>query len=273
MGMRRILIVNLDGALLDYQHVIPPSLKTVIRDIAPCCDVYLITAMPHRQAQPYYDDLALRTPIVCCHGSYLYDYHQQRVLQKCAISKLIALEFLEVVHQFDVRIIMHIDDAVISTTEEALRHKKPTHPHPRQNVPSKHVERCPINDFETLIYMANDIWKFELQGHPGVLALLANHPTLATKWSHYRLHLNRCTFTAKSNSNRLLNYLMAQGIQGAQVCAVGAGAFDEAMLQYAGYGIAMSDAPWQIKQLAQYECPRDAQQHSLATKLNALFFH
>lgn len=68
---------DLDGTLLSSQSTILESSKKAIQKIREKgIKVFIVTGRHHTAVKPYYVELALDTPVVCCNGTYLYDFLQ-----------------------------------------------------------------------------------------------------------------------------------------------------------------------------------------------------
>ncbi len=78
---------DLDGTLLSSQATILESSKRAIQQArAKGLKVFIVTGRHHTAVRPYYAQLALDTPVVCCNGTYLYDFKQDKVLTGNALS-------------------------------------------------------------------------------------------------------------------------------------------------------------------------------------------
>ncbi|NHX34781.1 HAD hydrolase family protein, partial [Escherichia coli] len=74
---------------------IHPAVKQAIQQAAKQCHVMIVTGRHHTAARPYYDELGLTTPIICCNGTYIYDYQNEKVITHNALTKENALTFIE----------------------------------------------------------------------------------------------------------------------------------------------------------------------------------
>lgn len=66
----QVIAFDLDGTLLNRQGQILPTSKKIIQH---CLDkglkVMLVTGRHHTAAYPYYHELNLTTPMICCNGT------------------------------------------------------------------------------------------------------------------------------------------------------------------------------------------------------------
>jgi hydroxymethylpyrimidine pyrophosphatase-like HAD family hydrolase len=63
----------------------------------------IVTGRHHTAAKPYYDQLGLDTPIICCNGTYIYDRQTAEVVQENSIDKMHAREFLSLCDQYSLK--------------------------------------------------------------------------------------------------------------------------------------------------------------------------
>ena len=85
--MYKVLALDLDGTVLQDDHTIHPEVKKAIQEVKQYCHVVIVTGRHHTAARPYYYELGLDTPIICCNGTYVYDYQTETVLTQNAIDK------------------------------------------------------------------------------------------------------------------------------------------------------------------------------------------
>ena len=76
--MKKLLALDLDGTVLNSNHSISPHLVETIKQISEIAHVIIVTGRHHVAAQPYYNELGLDTPIICCNGTYIFDYLTDR---------------------------------------------------------------------------------------------------------------------------------------------------------------------------------------------------
>ncbi len=100
--MYKVLTLDLDGTVLKDDH-------TVIRtekgdpEAKQSCHVVIVTEFDTTQQRPYYYELGLDTPIICCNGTYVYDYQTETVLTQNAIDKDKALTFIDMADEFQLK--------------------------------------------------------------------------------------------------------------------------------------------------------------------------
>ena len=76
----RVIALDLDGTLLNSaKTILPETLEALHKAQQSGVEIILATGRHHSAIHPFYQALQLTTPAVCCNGTYLYDYPQQRV--------------------------------------------------------------------------------------------------------------------------------------------------------------------------------------------------
>ncbi|MFU2136458.1 HAD-IIB family hydrolase [Gallibacterium anatis] len=82
---------DLDGTLLNSQGQILAENKQAIAKLQQQgVKVLLVTGRHHTAVIPYYVELGLTTPIICCNGAYVYDVQNDKVLA----ANPLALDFI-----------------------------------------------------------------------------------------------------------------------------------------------------------------------------------
>lgn len=105
--MYKVLALDLDGTVLTAQHTIHPEVKSAIQNATKHCHVMIVTGRHHTAARPYYDELGLTTPIICCNGTYLYDYQNEKVLMHTSIAKEDALAFTKLAQENQFKLVLY----------------------------------------------------------------------------------------------------------------------------------------------------------------------
>lgn len=241
----RLLALDLDGTLLDSDlRIRPETLAAVGRVRALGVEVMIATGRHHVAAYPYWHQLGLDTPAICCNGAYLYDFRGGQALAGDPLSRPVARELLALVRKHGVFAMVYDRDSMIyeevdeflgglfawsATLPEGLR--------PR-------VRRT--DSYEALIDAADDIWKFVAGGDdPAIVDAFAAEVEerlgLACAWSgRTRLDI---TTAGNSKGARLADWIAGRGIAPGEVIAIGDHFNDVEMLALAGVGVAMANGP------------------------------
>lgn len=247
----RAIAFDLDGTLLSSQATILESSKSAIKQAREKgLKVFIVTGRHHTAVRPYYAELELDTPVVCCNGTYLYDFHQDRVLSSNPLSHQQAHHLVESATQQGIHVAVYTRNSMVveqlnthfvkllkwvNSVDEAVR------PDVRQ-VDSLHE------------YMDSEeiIWKV-LISDPDIAKMqkfVQNLPLdqFSPEWSW----VDRVDITAQGNSKgKLLAELLAkEQISSEQVIAFGDNFNDISMLKMVGMGVAMAEAEPEVQQSA-----------------------
>lgn len=272
--MYKLLALDLDGTVLNSANKISTSLRETIQSIAAEVMVVIVTGRHHTAAEPYYHELGLTTPIICCNGTYVYDYKSKSVLAENSISKKNAREFIALSEQFALKKVMYVQDAMTYSLEQPIEYmaalKEWALSFPEANRPS--IKQ--ISDFNEELEAAPYIWKFVVEGEGENIEQFSALPFIKQQFMGERSWHNRIDFSHAGNSkgNRLSHLIKDYDIQAAQVVAIGDNHNDISMIELSGLGIAMLNADPVVKQSADQVCETDNNdQHGLAQLIERIF--
>ncbi|MGF1830907.1 Cof-type HAD-IIB family hydrolase [Photobacterium angustum] len=271
--MYKLLALDLDGTVLTDNHTIHPNVKASIQEISKKYHVVIVTGRHHTAAYPYYLELGLSTPIICCNGTYIYDYFTNEVLTHNAINRQQALTFIDLAKEHQLKLVMYTTNAMVYSHDDPITYmhtlKEWSQQYPLPQRPQIHQ----IDDFKALANKEDYIWKFVIEGPPSSIERFKNHPWVNTYFNGEQSWSNRVDFAAKGNSkgNLLSHYVEHIGYQARHVLAVGDNHNDISMLQYAGCGVAMLNADHTVKNNAQYICKTDNNHGGLTQLLHEKF--
>jgi Cof subfamily protein (haloacid dehalogenase superfamily) len=250
----RMVALDLDGTLLDSQRVIRDDTAAAVRALrARGLLVMMVTGRHHAAARAYHLQLELDSPIICCNGTYVYDYAVNRVLAADPLDKNEALALVALSRRHGAHNWVYVEDAM--TFERENEHVRgllawqaglPAGM-PR---PLRRVDR-----FEAEIARSDIVWKV-VASHPDIGALNACVAAMQAEvpasyeWSwHDRVDIARASNT---KGGRLADWLASNGIGLDEVLAIGDGHNDISMLARAGMGVAMANSPDEVKSAADW---------------------
>ncbi len=248
--MHKLLALDLDGTVLNSKHKISPQLSGAIKQISKHTHVVIVTGRHHVAAAPYYQELGLDTPIICCNGTYLYDYAKDRVVQENSIAKHSALEFIELSKAHDLKMVMYVRDAMLYSRQKPIAYMDAL----TQWAQSFPVDKQPnirkVDSFYDELSSTDYVWKFVVEG--GNIEEFSNIDFIKTNFNGERSWVDRVDFSASGNSkgNALTQYVNELGISLDECVAVGDNHNDISMLKIAGLGIAMQNADQTVKENA-----------------------
>lgn len=244
----RVVAFDLDGTLLNNQgEILPANIDAINAARSKGIKVVLVTGRHHTAVKPYYHQLQLDTPIICCNGTYIYDVVSDTTPIANPFNQQQAYKVIDIAEKLGIHLLMYTRDQMTFTEYN---------PHMRKF--SQWVERCPeavrpnlqqIDSFYTLLTAQQTIWKFVIS-HPdrtlmeqAVAQLPEEHFSCEWSW------IDRVDIANHGNSKgeRLLDLLNIWNIAPQQVMAFGDNHNDISMLTTVGLGIAMGNAEKDVK--------------------------
>lgn len=247
-----VLALDLDGTTLNSSREIVPAVLESIRQIRDRIMVLLVTGRHHTAAYPYYHELGLTTPIISCNGTYVYDYHQQRILAEQSIPHDRAAQFIELAESHHLNMVMYVTDKMTFSSLKPIQYMTlleqwASHfPHAFR----PQIER--IDDFHAEMQRNEFIWKFVIEGEPAEVDQFAAIPWVQANFTGERSWFNRIDFSNKGNTKgaRLQQFLKQHQLDPARMIAIGDSPNDITMLELAGLGVAMANADASVKAVA-----------------------
>lgn len=83
----RLIVLDLDGTLLNSKKMISPASVSALQSAQQTgVKIILASGRSHSEALPYYQQLQLTEPMICCNGSYLYHPRQRQILHPLALD-------------------------------------------------------------------------------------------------------------------------------------------------------------------------------------------
>lgn len=246
----KAIAFDLDGTLLSSQATILDSSKQAIKQAQEKgIKVFIVTGRHHTAVRPYYAQLGLDTPVVCCNGTYLYDFHHDKVLWGNPLTTEQATFLIRSAQAEGIHTAVYTRDSMtyealnahftklltwVNSVDEAVR-------------PDVHqVNFDDILDGNTLIWkiLISDPNLEKMQKYVDNLPLDQFSP----EWSW----VDRVDITANGNSKGacLAQLLKLEGIEPKETIAFGDNFNDISMLSLVGMGIAMGESEPEVQQSA-----------------------
>ncbi|OCG24701.1 hypothetical protein A9G11_03345 [Gilliamella sp. wkB108] len=263
---------DMDGTLLDSNRLILPETVNMIEKItAKGVKVILVSGRHHTVIHPYYYQLKLSTPVICCNGSYLYDFTKQQSFAAKPMSKSQARKLLKMVNQYGIHTLIYTDK--IMTYEVLDDHLAGFFKWVASLPKFLQPEIKKVDSFEKVIDEANAIFKFATSSHDlTTLHQFADAVDAENEFSCEWSWSNRADVAIKGNTkgNGLKHWAEHEQIGLNEIVAFGDSYNDISMLTIAGLGIAMGNADDEVKAQANYAIG-DNNSASIATELEKLF--
>jgi Cof subfamily protein (haloacid dehalogenase superfamily) len=239
----KMLFLDIDGTLLNSNHQISSETKHAIRSLPKDFPVVLVSARMPKGITFLYKELGLKTPIICYSGALVMDMAYQPIL-----NKTLTLQQMKMIYQQAGKRNVHIgfykdDDWYVEDLDDWVIQEE------------KIAKTSPaIIDFSTLFHGHNGANKVLCMGNAAEIEDLeftlkntcSEHLTIYRSKPEY-LEIMHHTVTKTSAIQFLLENF---NIQKGEIIAIGDNFNDIDMIQFAGLGVAMGNAPEPVKQLA-----------------------
>lgn len=248
--MYKVLALDLDGTVLNSQHSISPALRDKIQALKDVVHIVLVTGRHHTAAQPYHRELGLDTPIICCNGTYIFDYGSGRVIEHNAISKHHAREFIRIAEANCFKLVMYSEVAMLYSRTMPIDYMANLTEWANGYTGDLRPDiRC-VDNFLDELDKTKHVWKFVIEGNH--LSEFDQLDFVKMYFSGERSWVDRIDYANKGNSkgSTLARYVESLGFNSAQVVAAGDNHNDISMFDYAGFSIAMLNADEVVKQSA-----------------------
>ncbi|MDG6882058.1 pyridoxal phosphate (PLP) phosphatase [Phocoenobacter uteri] len=262
---------DLDGTLLSSNGTILASSKKAIQLAREKgVKVYIVTGRHHTAVRPYYAELGLDTPVICCNGTYLYDFHKDEALVSNPLPPQLASELINSAQAEGIHVSVYFRDAM---TYEQLN------PHFERFL--KWVNSCDesvrpnvhqVAKYQDVIDQGTTVWKVlisdpDLQKMQNFVKKLPLEQ-VSPEWSW----VDRVDITHQGNTKGacLKELLKIEGIDPQKTVAFGDNFNDISMLEFVGLGIAMGGCEQEVQDKANKVIGSN-NEDSIATELEQLF--
>ncbi len=244
----QLVAIDLDGTLLNSAKQITDSTAATLRAVRRTTGghVILASARPPRGALPFYNALHLDTPMINYNGALVYRPTDQRVLLHRPLPALAAAETVRLARSVYADVVVsaeimdkwytdRVDDRYSTDTARSFRPDL----------------IAPLSQ-----WLKQSVTKLLLLGEPARLAgvaeaIRAQLPTQVTV-TQAREFLLQVMHPSVSKAYALRMVAGELGVPREQVMAIGDNANDIDMLQWAGVGVAMGNAPAEVQAAADH---------------------
>jgi Cof subfamily protein (haloacid dehalogenase superfamily) len=252
----RLLVLDIDGTIAgESNQVRTPVLEAIQSVQAQGVQVAIATGRMYGSALRFYHQVGSRLPLMAYHGAWMQDPHTSKRLRHWAVSKTAAEELLDYFEQPELRsrlsVHFYLNDKlyVRELTPETKAYAARSGVDP---VVVGDLRRCLTTDPTKVLALSEDTTLIE--------TLLGN---LQQKYTPAELYLTRSVATFFEASHPEINkgiavrYLAEEilGLSPQNVMAIGDNFNDVEMLEYAGVGVAMGNAPNAVKNVANWVAP------------------
>lgn len=252
----QLIVVDLDGTTVGVSNQIRPAVKQALSAArTKGVQVAIATGRMYRSALRFYQDLELTLPLMSYQGALIKEPATNRVHQHLTVPKDYVAQLLDFLSEPELRSIvsvhLYIEDCLyvreINAETEIYAARSA-------------VEPIAVGDLRQILHT-----------EPTKLLALSNEVDLIDRlfgdlqqrYTPAELYLTKSVATFLEATHPLVNkgqavrYLAEEvlGLQAGQVMTIGDNFNDLEMLQYAGIGVAMGDAPEGVKAIADWVAP------------------
>ncbi|MDG2960291.1 pyridoxal phosphatase [Bisgaard Taxon 10/6] len=248
----QVIAFDLDGTLLNGQgEILESSRKAIQQAREKGLKIVLVTGRHHTAVKPYYHQMALDTPIICCNGTYIYYPQTDEVKSANPLSMEQCHKVIAIADKYQTHLLMYSRDAMNYTR---------LNPHMEKF--QQWVMSCPeavrpnvrkIDNFNALIdNPAENIWKFVISSPDRRAMESAVEELPVSEFSCEWSWIDRVDVANNGNSKggRLLELLKQWNVDLQNVIAFGDNHNDTSMLKSVGLGVAMGNADDAVKSQA-----------------------
>lgn len=263
----RLLVVDIDGTIAGKSNNIRETVKQAIfaaqsRGV----QVAVATGRMYRSALRFHRDIGSNLPLISYQGAWIQDPASQKMLRHQPLSKQTALELLEHFQEPHLRSLLSVnfyinDQLYVPEITAATR---------------LYAERSGIQP------IAITDLRRDIPGEPTKVLALCENPgvldgllsSMRERYTPAELYLTRSVATFFEATHPLVNkgaavqYIAEDllGLQPENVMAIGDNFNDVEMISYAGVGVAMGNAPSEVKAGANWVAP-DVEEDGVAAAI------
>ncbi|OOF40190.1 HAD family hydrolase [Rodentibacter mrazii] len=247
----KVVAFDLDGTLLNAQgNILPESKSAIQAAMDKGIKILLVTGRHHTAVKPYYRELGLDTPIICCNGTYVYDVATDTTPFANPLSKQQAQSIFDIAQKHYCHLLMYSRDSM---------NYAQLNPHMEKFL--KWVESClpevrpdvrKVDSIQEVIDHHHPIWKCVISAENKEIMNNVVRELPISQFSCEWSWVDRVDIANVGNTkgSRLLALLKEWNIDPQEVIAFGDNHNDISMLSAVGLGVAMGNAEQEVKRQA-----------------------
>jgi hypothetical protein len=252
----QLLVLDIDGTIAGQSNDIREPVKQAIRSAqAKGIQVAIATGRMYCSALRFHQEVGSTLPMLAYQGAWIQDPATQKIHQHLPVSRTTAEQLLDHFESEPLRSLLsvhfYINDQlyVRELTPETQLYAKRADIQP---IPVGDLRKTLTADTTKVLALSDDTAIIE--------QLLGN---LRTKYTPAELYLTKSVATffeatnPAANKGTAVRYLAEEllGLSAQNVMAIGDNFNDVEMLEYAGLGVAMGNAPADVQAIAQWVAP------------------
>lgn len=269
----RFLAVNIDGALLRSNSKLSKSTRQSMEYLTKKgVDIALVTSRPYLSAQKIAKSLKLDGCLIAHDGAYISEVKKQKLLSR-EVAESTVMQTIEVMERFQCRIHLMYETHAVTSKEKQ-----------RNNLIAKMTLGASDQLYYPLTYV-DSLYDYVMEEGKGPLTLQIQFETsiqrkqaldtLEDKLDQIRIKRvgkDRLSLVSADVSKaKALQWLcQRKGIQNEELITIGAFEEDLEMMQMAGLGVAMGNAPKPLKDKADW-ITRSVDEDGLSYMIHEVF--
>jgi len=252
----QLLVLDIDGTIAGHANQIREPVKQAIRAVqAKGIQVAIATGRMYRSALRFHQDVGSTLPLLAYQGAWIQDPATQQMHRHWALSAQTAAQLLDYFEQPELRSLLSVHFYI----NDQLYVRKIT-PETQLYAERSGIEPIPVGDLRKMLQGNEPTKILALSDDVAIIEQLIGN--LRQRYTPAELYLTTSVASFFEATNPLVNkgtavrYLAEMlGLQPANVMAIGDNFNDVEMLEYAGLGVAMGDAPMEVQAIAQWVAP------------------
>jgi len=252
----KLLVLDIDGTIAGESNEISQTVKQAIQAAQQQgVQVAIATGRMYRSALRFHQEIGSTLPLLAYQGAWIQDPTTQQLHRHWPVSKQIAVQLLDYFEQPQLRSLLSVHFYI----NDQLYVRELT---PETKIYSQRsgIEAIAVGDLRQAL---TDEPTKVLALSDDILIIDQLLGSLRRQYTPAELYLTKSVATFFEATNPLVNkgtgvrYLAEEllGLQAANVMSVGDNFNDLEMLEYAGIGVAMGNAPADVKAVAQWVAP------------------
>ncbi len=252
----KLLVLDIDGTIAGQSNNISEAVKQAIVAVqAQGIKVAIATGRMYRSALRFHQEISSTLPLLAYQGAWIQDPTTQKIYRHSAVSRKIAYQLIDYFEQPQLRSLLsvhfYINDQlyVRELTKETQIYAERSGITP---IPVGNLRQVLTNEPTKVLALCDDT--------NVINELLGN---LRCQYTPAELYLTTSVATffeatnASVNKGYAVRYLAEEllGLQRTNVMTIGDNFNDLEMLEYAGIGVAMGNAPTGVQAIAQWVAP------------------
>ncbi|MBD2256041.1 Cof-type HAD-IIB family hydrolase [Pseudanabaena sp. FACHB-2040] len=256
----RLLVLDIDGTLAGHSNLITERVLDRVQAVqARGIKVAIATGRMYRSALRFHEMVQSTLPLLAYQGAFIKDPRSQKLLRHSPLPRNLALEILTHLAPLEAQsalsIHLYIDDAlhVRAVIDDTVAYAA-----------RSGVEPIAAGDLHQLLHQNGTLETTKLLALSTDTALIADLLSkLGQQYAPEEVYLTRSVDTffeathPHANKGAAVRYLAEEllDLRADQVMTIGDNFNDLEMIQYAGIGVAMGDAPQPVKDAADWVAP------------------